>query len=208
MPALKSIIQFAKAPILGQVKTRLQTALSAEEALAVHCELMLTTFDLISNIDCDALFIQIAGSLEPPFFEPIKRHPKTQLQTQVAGDLGVKMCTALNQALTQTHIALLVGSDCPALNATHIAQAFECLASPQNGCDIVFIPAEDGGYVLIGSRVPLPENLFSNVAWGTEKVLRQSLDCCKHAGLKTHLLDPLWDVDYPEDLVRWRQMQA
>ena len=202
----KTAIQFAKAPVLGQVKTRLQTQLSAEEALAVHCELTALTFSLLTTTTADQINLQIAGAIDDNFFAPYHQHPKTQVQAQVDGDLGVKMCVALNQALCTSDVALLVGSDCPVLTREVIERAFHALLTQENPSDLVLIPAEDGGYVLIGSRQPLPEQLFEGVEWGGSKVLKQSLACIERAGLSVITFEPLWDIDRPEDLRRWRAL--
>ena len=62
--------------------------------------------------------------------------------------------------------ALVIGTDCPALTPTHLRAAANALRD----ADVVLIPAEDGGYVLIGARAAHPQ-LFSGIAWGTHTVL-------------------------------------
>lgn len=206
MPAQKSIIQFAKSPVLGQVKTRLQTQLSVEEALAVHCELTLLTFNVLLATDVDVIRLQVSGPIHNPFFDFVRHNARVELQPQVEGDLGIKMCSALNQALQTNQVAVLVGSDCPVLTVALFEKAFDALLSKKEHCDFVFAPAEDGGYVLIGSKVTVPDNLFSGVEWGSEQALRQSLDCIKKMGLTATTLTTLWDVDHPADLARWRAL--
>ena len=65
----------------------------------------------------------------------------------------------------------------------------------------MLIPAEDGGYVLIGSRTPQPE-LFSGVGWGTPTVLAETHERIAALNLKAVELSPLWDVDTESDLAR------
>lgn len=206
MFAQKSIIQFAKSPVLGQVKTRLQTQLSAEEALAVHCELTQLTFNTLLETDVDLIRLQVSGPIQDPFFDFVRHNIRAELQPQVEGNLGTKMCSALNQALQTSQAAVLVGSDCPVLSVALFEKAFEALLSNKEHSDFVFSPAEDGGYVLIGSKVTVPDNLFSGVEWGSEQALRQSLACIKKIGLTATILTTLWDIDHPADLARWRAL--
>ena len=70
--------------------------------------------------------------------------------------------------------------------------------------DAVLIPAEDGGYVLIGLRRPCPA-VFEGVAWSTGGVLAQTRDRLRDAGLRWHELPTLWDVDTPDDWARWQR---
>jgi hypothetical protein len=65
----------------------------------------------------------------------------------------------------------------------------------------VVLPAEDGGYVLIGTARPQPV-LFAGVEWGTERVMAQTRECLRAAGLRWCEPATLWDVDRPADLAR------
>ncbi len=120
---------------------------------------------------------------------------------QSAGDLGQRMAAAFEDSFREGSTAtVMIGSDCPALTCEVLGAAFDSLRSHA----VVFGPATDGGYYLIGLTHPVPE-LFHGVAWGTEKVLRQSLDILARNGEKPALLQPLDDLDRPEDLVGWRR---
>ena len=65
------------------------------------------------------------------------------------------------------------------------------------------IPAEDGGYVLIGLARPVA-SLFHDIAWGSDRVMAQSRERLRAAGVRWRELAPSWDVDRPEDLARLR----
>ena len=64
---------------------------------------------------------------------------------------------------------VIIGSDCPALTPDILAAAFDSFKTSP----VVFGPATDGGYYLIGLTQLVPE-IFQGVAWGTETVLAQS----------------------------------
>ena len=118
-----------------------------------------------------------------------------------AGDLGARM-----QAACRHHFArrpdqplLLIGTDCAVLAPGHLQQAALALQHR----DAVLIPAEDGGYVMIGLRRPAPE-VFEGIAWSTAEVLAQTRQQLKRASLTWAELPALWDVDEPAD---WQRLQ-
>lgn len=93
--------------------------------------------------------------------------------------------------------ALIIGTDCPTMDAAVLQQALEAL----DEVDVVLQPAEDGGYTLIGMRDYWPQ-LFKDIAWGSSQVLTQSLERAESLGLKVRLLPLAWDLDRPEDYQR------
>jgi len=93
---------------------------------------------------------------------------------------------------------LLIGTDCPALTGAHLHAAAQAL---HEGADAVTLPAEDGGYVLVGLRAPQPA-LFEGMHWSTEHVMADTRERARAAGLRLHEGPTLWDVDRPEDLAR------
>ena len=99
---------------------------------------------------------------------------------------------------------LLIGTDCPALGPDDLRRAAQVL---REGDDAVFLPAEDGGYVLIGLRQPLPA-LFDGIAWGTGSVMEATRTRMRAIGATWREPKMLWDVDRPVDLPRldalWR----
>ena len=97
---------------------------------------------------------------------------------------------------------LIIGTDCPALATDHLREAAQAL---RDGHDAVVIPAEDGGYVLIGLRRPAPA-LFSDMIWSTSEVMEETRRRIAALGLAWQELPPLWDVDRPQDLPRLRML--
>ena len=93
---------------------------------------------------------------------------------------------------------ILVGADCPLLEARHLASAFDWL---QQGEDAVLGPAEDGGYVLLGLR-RVNRALFRDIPWGGDQVLALTRQRLAQLGWRWRELEPLWDLDRPADLDR------
>lgn len=98
---------------------------------------------------------------------------------------------------------VVIGTDCPLLDETHFTNAFQQLKNH----DVVIGPATDGGYYLIGMQRHLPL-LFENIAWGTETVLQQTLRIAAKLNVRASQLAPLSDVDYAEDLIQCRKVEA
>jgi hypothetical protein len=121
---------------------------------------------------------------------------------QGAGDLGERMARAFEES-SRSPATVIIGSDCPGLRPDVITAAFARLTE----APVVLGPAEDGGYYLIGLSRPMPE-LFRGIPWGTDRVLSNSLALLQRRGCKPALLDPLEDIDRPEDLPVWRRIAA
>ena len=124
-----------------------------------------------------------------------------EIVLQSGADLGERMDNAMATQFHNGHKrVMLMGVDCPSLDARIIEQGFEMLVSD----DVVYAPAEDGGYGLIGSCASQPQ-LFRDIEWGTANVLSRSLGLCQAENLSVGLLPQIWDVD---DLAGWRRFSA
>ncbi len=192
------IIVFAKAPIPGQVKTRLIGSLGASGAASLSEQLILRT--LSTAVDARAGIVELwcTPSAHHPFFLHCAQRFEISLCDQREGDLGERMAHAFEETLKKTPLVLLIGTDCPSLKGKDLRQARTILAQ---GADAVIGPSEDGGYFLIGLRRFAPE-LFARIAWGRRSVLNQTRSRLQRLGWRWHELSVGWDVDRPEDLDR------
>ncbi|MCH2097651.1 MAG: DUF2064 domain-containing protein, partial [Pseudomonadales bacterium] len=118
------------------------------------------------------------------------------LRLQRGEDLGARMAHALEDALADGVLPVLVGSDVMGLQSRHVQDAAARLRS---GVVAVFAPAEDGGYGLVGLSAPW-RALFEDVPWGTSDVLAVTRE--RTIGREVAWLDAVWDVDVPADLAR------
>lgn len=196
------LIQFAKWPRRGHVKTRLASALGDDGALEAHIRLTLTVMDRLVKSGYPVTLAWDRAMAEPPveaesILQAITEHGVGQ-STQHGEDLGERMTRALTAGLRDTDIAMVVGSDCPSVDADYIEQARSALAES----DVVFGPSDDGGYVLIAARRTRPE-MLQEVTWGGERALDQSVAAVRNAGLRVATLSPRWDVDEPADWDRF-----
>lgn len=191
---------FCKAPIIGQVKTRLTTELTPEQAMQLHIELTHRTLKLTTRTNLCSVELWCTPSTNHSFFTAAAQNYPIILQAQQGKDLGVRMDNAFCQALKRYSRALLIGCDCPSLTEEDLQEALTALKHKE--C-CVLGPAEDGGYVLIGLNQPQPQ-LFDDMPWGTEQVLANTCSRIKQNSLYYHPLNLQWDVDTPKDLMRYR----
>ncbi len=193
---------FCKAPIAGQVKTRLMTALSAEQARQAHIELSEATLNMATQSALCSVQLWCAPTLTHSFFTTAAQRYALTLWQQHGADLGARMHHAFETALAHYAKAIIIGCDCPSLTAADINHALTALT---NANTLVLAPAEDGGYTLIGLNKPQPA-LFTNMLWGTHQVLTQTQHRAAQLGVNYHQLRQQWDVDTPEDWARYRAL--
>lgn len=193
------VMVFCKAPVPGEVKTRLMPEYSGEEAAEIHRQLAHETLEdglLLKDV---ALELWCAPDDNHELFQEYQAKGYS-LHVQSGADLGERMSNAF---AWNPKPGILIGTDCPTIDAAYLQQSLFALKNN----DVVLAPAEDGGYGLIGLHGPKPE-LFQGITWSTDTVLSSTLKKCESAGLKVEQLPQIWDVDHPEDVARWRDMFA
>jgi rSAM/selenodomain-associated transferase 1 len=186
-----SITILSRAPVPGQTKTRLIPALGAEGAADLHRSLLHATVRSALQADLGPVTLWCTPDTSHPEFAACATLGSLTLRQQADGDLGQRMLATINGP------TLIIGTDCPALTPAHLQQAANALTEN----DAVLIPAEDGGYVLIGLRQPEPA-VFAEMTWGCATVLEHTRQRLRDTGLSWRELPVLWDVDEPADLAR------
>lgn len=192
------ILIFAKAPVPGYAKTRLIPVLGTQGAADLQARLLGRTVAAAVDSLLAPVELWMCGEIGLDYFDAFRLTLDNRLFVQRGQDLGARMAHAIDQALPQAAFAVLIGTDCPALDNVYLERACAALAA---GHDVVLGPAEDGGYVLIGVRCAEPR-LFEDITWGTSAVLAQTRARIRWLGLNCLELPVLWDVDQPDDLVR------
>jgi hypothetical protein len=199
----RRLILFARFSEPGRVKTRLIPLLGAEGAAALHRRLVLRTLRtaLAAGRAADAeLEIRFTGGDENAMHHWLGDEVICRAQSD--GDLGRRMAGAFEDSFREgARATVIIGSDCPELTADLLAAAFDKLSRSS----VVFGPARDGGYYLVGLTQPVPQ-LFRDVHWSTETVLTESICISREAGMEPVLLAPLSDLDVPGDLYAWKHI--
>ncbi|HET6757362.1 MAG TPA: TIGR04282 family arsenosugar biosynthesis glycosyltransferase [Burkholderiales bacterium] len=192
------VLVFAKAPIPGQVKTRLIPLLGEEGASALFKRLVHHTLQVATST-ASQVELWCSPCADHAFFADCAGWYKVRLRKQGQGSLGARLCAAASESLKSSAYVIIVGCDCPMLNVQDLAEATRALAE---GADAVLGPAADGGYYLIGLR-RYDARVFSGIDWGSEKVLEQTRERLKDLKWTGHELDMKWDLDVPEDYERF-----
>jgi rSAM/selenodomain-associated transferase 1 len=122
---------------------------------------------------------------------------------QKRGDLGRRMSEAFKEVLTTYKSAVIIGTDCPYLNADLLRTAFKIIKKN----DAVIGPSTDGGYYLLGLRKHIPA-LFTNMAWSTSAVLPITIGRFFELELSNAMLPTLTDIDEAEDWAAYQQTKA
>lgn len=189
------IMVFAKAPVVGKVKTRLCPALGEKGAARLHRQLLHHTLNTVSRVDNVARRLYGVAFGEDGYLQEYAAQHGMAYEPQRGDDLGARMASAFADALKAYRRVIIVGTDCPGLTPTHYRRAFAAL----DECDAVVIPALDGGYVLLGLREFSPL-LFEGIDWGTDRVMDQTRSALHVAGSRWRAMAALADIDRPEDL--------
>lgn len=196
-----ALVVFAKAPIPGQVKTRLCPPLTPDEAATLHGSFVLDTLErskaavAMLKLPLDR-YLACAPSSTLVFFKIMEERQGVRLIDQVGDDLGARMNQAFETMFARGYKrALIVGTDVPSLPLEHYKQALALLETN----DLVLGPALDGGYYLIGLKRDAPD-LFSGIPWSTDRVLALTQERAAKFGLKSALLPSWRDVDTIEDV--------
>lgn len=189
---------FAKAPVVGACKTRLIPVLGAEAAAALQKKLLQHCLHNAIEARIGPVQLWCAPASTHEFFGECAARFGVTLHDQLDADLGARMAHALAAALMEFNSAILIGSDCPALNAEHLRTAASVL---RDGTPAVITPVEDGGYVLIGLS-KLDCSLFNDITWSSAQVMSTTRTRLQALGWAWHELPTLWDVDRAEDYAR------
>lgn len=203
----EALVVFAKAPLVGQVKTRLFGALTPEQATALYVCFLQDTFALMEAVQAEreqlALVLCYTPADEIEAFEVADLEGGVLL-AQRGADLGARLHNCCADLLESGfHSVVMLGADSPTLPAAFVADAFVQLQTNS----IVVGPTTDGGYYLIGLTRSHPE-LFAQVDWSSATVLAATQARAEALGLSLSLLPEWYDVDTPEDLERLRQQIA
>ncbi len=202
VPASAALAVLAKAPVAGLAKTRLAPLLGAQGAARAQRRLTLNTLHVGSQAGLHSLALWCAPDARHRFFRALAHTLGVACITQVEGDLGLRMRHVFQQHFEehQDIPLLLIGTDCAVLAPGHLQQAAQALQTH----DVVVMPAEDGGYVMIGMRRLVP-GVFDNIRWSSPEVMAQTRERLRQAQASWLELPVLWDVDEPVD---WLRLQA
>ena len=190
----RAVICFTRVPKPGVTKTRLLPVLTGMRCAGLHTVFLQDLCGVYDRMDAD-LFVAYTADPDWEVLKPI--FPCAwDFFPQEGADLGEKMYNALSHVLELGYdAAILTGADLPLMKETHLEAGFAAL----DRADIAIGPTSDGGYYLIGMKVP-HEEIFRVSGYGGATALENTLAAGQQAGLEIALTLPCDDVDTPEDL--------
>ncbi len=194
----RTIIIMAKVPIVGTVKTRLQSILSPEKCAELAAAFLQDTINKAQTI-CKNVILAYSPAGRSRLLENIVSSEIVLIE-QKGINLGEKMSNVFEFVLNENSdsAAVMIGTDSPTFPADYIAQAFELL---EKDSEIVLGKSKDGGFYLIGLRKPFPK-LFDEIEWSTSLVFEQitrNVENLEIKGLKQ--IPDHYDVDTPDDFL-------
>ncbi len=191
------LVVFAKPAVRGEVKTRLASAIGADRASAVAQAFIEDTWSLVRTLPwIDA----VLATTNVELLE-VGKLDRNSVWPQGEGDLGQRVERVMRRALRDWRSAIAVGADTPGLPLRLLEHARDALRDAH----AVLGPAEDGGFYLMGLR-RCPEGLLHNLPWSQADTFAKTLERLKQSGLTTTVLEPWFDVDRWEDLLRLRRL--
>jgi uncharacterized protein len=199
MPPLRndrvSVAILADAPIPGVAKTRLIPTIGAHAAAILQERLTERAVATALAAEVGPVTLWCSPDATHTTFLKMVARTRITLRPQPAGDLSARLPAAIAAAPGPV---LVMGTDCPALTEIHVRSAAGTL---RDGTDVILIPSEDGGFVLIGTRSAQPD-LFAGITWGTRAVLAETRARVIARKLVLAERPPLWDLNTEGDLTR------
>lgn len=196
------MLLFARTPAPGRVKTRLGAGIGAAKAAAAQRACALDAIRLADSVRGCRRMLLVAGEESVWRREIGALPPGWESERQRGRDLGARLERAFAESFRRgASKVIAIGTDTPWMGRGRIETALAWL----DGDDVVLGPSSDGGYYLIGARLPFPE-LFRGIPWGTGLVLGATRRAIEREGASYRLLPWDFDLDRPRDLDRARQL--
>lgn len=195
------VLLFAKAPVSGTVNTRLIPYIGEQAATQLQQELIHHRLNMLAEADLCAVELCCTPDVHHACFLQCQHQYPIHLRKQYGEDLGLRMFNAAREGLKRYRHCIIIGTDAPALKKDQLQQAIGALHS---NVDVVVVPAEDGGYVLLGLSKAY-RFLFDCMPWGSDDVIQQTRHRLITNQVSFEFLETCWDVDRLDDYHRYLQ---
>ena len=196
------LIMMTRAPVAGQVKSRLAKSIGNRRAAAVYRNMMQAQISKLLAANICPLELHVCPQVRHPFFIAMRRGGVVRVERQQGNNLGSQMHHAIRSGLQRAEAVILIGADVPGISVEQIEQVCTLLSSRD---ELIIMPADDGGYGLLGMR-KVDAGLFRAVHWGTQRVCKQTLRRATQLGINYRLFSSCYDIDYQRDLARLRKL--
>ena len=191
------IVIFAKAPVAGLAKTRLIPALGAQGAADLARRMLDHTLEQALAAEVGPVELCVTPSPGDVAWQNLVIAKSVAWSDQGDGDLGERMARAVQRVTGAGESILLIGTDCPALDAALLRTAADSLKH----FDATLVPTVDGGYVLLG-LTGFHASLFTDIEWSTSSVGAETRRRMARLGWNVLRKPTVHDIDDAADL-RW-----
>lgn len=186
---------FAKAPVPGQVKTRMQPELTEAGAAELANMMLAQSVRKINTHWPGSLVLTVSPDLEHGCFRDLRSRYRMDIEVQVEGDLGQRIIHVLEKAIRESGGGVVMGCDVPQISGNILSRVHARISKRKN----IIGPAVDGGFYILGLH-ELNCGIFNRVDWGSSQVLTQTLDNLKSLGMDIEFCQELRDIDNWSDL--------
>lgn len=193
------ILLYAKAPVEGTVNTRLIPDIGVQAATRLQDDLIKQRLSMLEKAALCTVYLMCAPDCRHECFTRCEQTFPVTLLEQSGQDLGERIYNGIRYALSRFKYCIVIGTDAPALDENMIRQAIDVLHADN---EVVFVPAEDGGYVLVGMQCPY-DFLFQRITWGSSEVMQQSRNALDLRNVPYAELATCWDIDRLDDYQRY-----
>ncbi len=203
---METLLLFAKAPLIGESKTRLARDIGESAALKLSAASLLDTCDVLfewqqRKVAADQnrkVVIYASPHIEDPLFAEAARRARARVELQVGNTLGERLQHAFTAEFERgARSVCVIGSDSPTLPTHMVDEAFRALMWHR----VTVGPTFDGGYWLIGAQRPAPR-LFDDIPWSSPTVMHTTLERLRAQGVDASVLPFWYDVDCKADVQR------
>lgn len=194
---MPTLLVFLKYPAAGKVKTRLAASIGSERAAALYRQWIGLVFARLQPLRDRVRLVACHDGAPRRAFTPWTPLAD-EWRPQAAGDLGCRLHDAFATAHADGGPVAAIGTDCLELDAPALFEVFDVLAEK----DVVFGPAADGGYYLVGTARPLP-GFFQGIPWSSSQTLAAHLSLCRSHGWSVGLLPVRRDIDTWDDWLHY-----
>ena len=192
---MKHLLVMAKAPLPGQVKTRLCPPCTPDQAAAVAEAALADTLDAVLACSADVKIVALsgpAGAWLPPGLQVIEQRGAT---------FAARLANAWSDASRWSGgIGLQIGMDTPQVTAEELDDALAAVP-PTPGPSAVLGPAVDGGWWAIGLAGVDPDAVFAGISTSTPRTGRAQHERLRALGLRVRTLRTHRDIDHAADLL-------
>ena len=208
-----SIVLMTRWHSIFRCKSRLSKEIGAHNAAKIQKKLTEHTIIVTREIQKRGI-ADVKVAIDGIGIKAAKKWAKTHriktVATQGPGNLGTKMRRQFIKTYLEKTICnqipnsiLLIGTDLPSISHFELIQAIQIL----NNTEMVLGPSNDGGYWLIGLSKKLLNPVcrwpFSGINWGTDQVLKKTIELATLNQIDYQLLQTKNDLDKINDLSPW-----